>query len=123
MIQVRYEHGVYLPKQDIWLDPWEAKDFGFVSHAHGDHIAPHKEIIASQRTARLMRVRLPGSRIEHALPFGERRSVRGIDLMLIPAGHIFGSAQCLIFADEGTLLVHGRFQAASREVRRASGVA
>lgn len=110
MIQVRYEHGVYLPKQNIWLDPWEAKDFGFVSHAHGDHIAPHKEIIASQRTARLMRVRLPGSRIEHALPFGERRSVRGIDLMLIPAGHIFGSAQCLIFADEGTLLYTGDFK-------------
>ena len=72
MIEVRYEHGVYLPKQDIWLDSWEAKDFGFVSHAHGDHIAPHKEIIVSQRTARLMRVRLPGSRIEHALPFGEK---------------------------------------------------
>ena len=110
MIEVRYERGVYLPKQDVWLDPWEAKDFGFVSHAHGDHIAPHKEVIVSQRTACLMRVRLPGSRIEHALPFSERRSVRAIDVMLIPAGHIFGSAQCLIFADEGMLLYTGDFK-------------
>ena len=30
--------------------------------------------------------------------------------MLIPAGHIFGSAQCLIFADEGTLLYTGDFK-------------
>ena len=110
MIEVRYERGVYLPKQDVWLDPWDAKRFAFVSHAHGDHIAPHQEVIVSQRTAHLMQVRVPGSRVEHALPFGERRSVRGVDLMLIPAGHIFGSAQCLVFADKETLLYTGDFK-------------
>jgi DNA ligase 1 len=110
VIEVRYDRGVYLPQQDFWLDPWDAKAFSFVSHAHSDHIAPHQEVIVSERTARLMRVRLPGSRIEHALPFGERRSVRGIDLMLIPAGHIFGSAQCLVFVGEETLLYTGDFK-------------
>jgi len=110
VIEVRYERGVYLPQQDFWLDPWEAKPFAFVSHAHSDHIAAHKEVIVSKRTARLMRVRLPGSRIEHALPFGERRSIRTVDLMLIPAGHIFGSAQCLVFAGEKTLLYTGDFK-------------
>ena len=110
MIEVRYERGVYLPKQDVWLDPWDAKRFAFVSHAHGDHIAPHQEVIVSQRTAHLMQVRVPGSRVEYALPFGERRSVRGVDLMLIPAGHIFGSAQCLVFADKETLLYTGDFK-------------
>lgn len=107
MIEVRYERGVYLPQQDFWLDPWDAKRFAFVSHAHSDHIAPHQEVIVSERTARLMRARLPGSRIEHSLPFGERRSIRGVDVMLIPAGHIFGSAQCLVFAGEHTLLYTG----------------
>ena len=60
MIEVRYERGVYLPQQDFWLDPWDAKRFAFVSHAHSDHIAPHQEVIVSERTARLMRLRLPG---------------------------------------------------------------
>jgi DNA ligase-1 len=110
VIEVRYERGVYLPKQDVWLDPWDAKRFAFVSHAHGDHIAPHREVIVSHRTARLMQVRIPGSRTEHALSFGERRSVRGVDLMLISAGHIFGSAQCLVFADKETLLYTGDFK-------------
>jgi DNA ligase-1 len=110
VIEVRYERGVYLPQQDFWLDPWDTKRFAFVSHAHSDHIAPHKEVIVSERTARLMRVRLPGSRIEHALPFGERRSIHAVDLMLIPAGHIFGSAQCLVFAGGETLLYTGDFK-------------
>jgi DNA ligase 1 len=110
VIEVRYERGVYLPQQDFWLDPWDAKPFAFVSHAHNDHIAPHREVIVSEPTARLMRVRLPGSRIEHPLPFGEKRSIRCIDVMLIPAGHIFGSAQCLVFAGEQTLLYTGDFK-------------
>jgi DNA ligase-1 len=54
-----------------------------------------------------MQVRLPGSRVEHSLPFGERRSIRNVDVMLLPAGHIFGSAQCLVFAGEQTLLYTG----------------
>ena len=110
MIEVRYERGVYLPHQDLWLDPWDAKRFAFVSHAHSDHIAPHEEIVVSERTARLMQNRLPGSRLEHILPFGEKQTVRGIELMLLPAGHIFGSAQCFLFAGNETLLYTGDFK-------------
>ena len=110
MIEVRYHRGVYLPQQDLWLDPWDAKRIAFVSHAHSDHIASHQEVILSERTARLMQARLPGSRIEHALPFGERRCIGGIELMLLPAGHIFGSAQCLLFVGEQTLLYTGDFK-------------
>ena len=110
MIDVRYERGVFLPAQDLWLDPWEAKRFAFVSHAHSDHIARHLEIIVSERTARLMQARLPGSRIEHILPFGETRKVHGVDVMLLPAGHILGSAQIFVSADNGTLLYTGDFK-------------
>jgi len=110
MIHVRYERGLYLPAQDLWLDPWDAKRFAFVSHAHNDHIAPHDEIIVSERTARLMQARLPGTRIEHVLPFGERRTVHGLNVMLLPAGHIFGSAQFFLFAEKETLLYTGDFK-------------
>src|SRR5881396_3186700 len=110
MIEVRYEHGVYLPKQDLWLDPWDAKRFAFISHAHSDHIAPHQEIIISEPTARLLQSRLPGHRIEHVLPFGGERSVRGVDVTLLPAGHIFGSAQCFLSIGDETLLYTGDFK-------------
>jgi DNA ligase-1 len=110
VIEVRYDRGVYLPNEDIWLDPWEAKPFAFVSHAHSDHIAPHDEIIVSERTARLMQARLPGERNEHVLNFGEKTTVRGLDVTLIPAGHIFGSAQLFLEAESGSLLYTGDFK-------------
>ena len=110
MIEVQYERGVYLPVSDLWLDPWEPKRFAFVSHAHSDHIAPHEEIILSERTARLMQARMPGTRIEHVLSFGEHRRVQNIDLMLLPAGHIFGSAQLFLSDENETLLYTGDFK-------------
>src|SRR5438477_8572470 len=110
MIEVRYQRGVYLPKQDLWLDPWDAKRFAFISHAHSDHIAPHQEIIVSQPTARLMQARMPGKRIEHVLPFGEQCRVHDVDLTLLPAGHIFGSAQLFLSSSNETLLYTGDFK-------------
>ena len=110
MIDVRYQRGVYLPEQDFWLDPWDSKRLAFVSHAHSDHIAPHAEIIVSEPTAALMRKRLPAIRTEHLLPFRERRTVRGLDIMLLSAGHIFGSSQMFLFADGETLLYTGDFK-------------
>src|SRR4029077_5168420 len=86
------------------------KDFAFVSHAHSDHIARHHEIIVSERTARFMRARLPGKRREHVLPFGETHCLHGMDITLLPAGHVFGSAQLLLSSGNETLLYTGDFK-------------
>ena len=110
MIRVQYERGVYLPENKVWLDPWDPKSFAFVSHAHSDHIAPHEEIIVSERTSRLMQARMPGERREYVLPFGEPREVRALRVTLLPAGHIFGSAQFFLETDKGSLLYTGDFK-------------
>lgn len=110
MIEVRYERGVFLPTQNLWLDPWEPKSFAFVSHAHSDHIAPHREIIVSERTSRLLEGRLPGKRREIILPFADERSVRGMQVTLLPAGHIFGSAQFFLRKYDESLLYTGDFK-------------
>jgi DNA ligase-1 len=57
-----------------------------------------------------MQARMPGERHEHVLNFGEKRTVRGLDVTLIPAGHIFGSAQFFLETDEGSLLYTGDFK-------------
>ncbi|HEY2125172.1 MAG TPA: ATP-dependent DNA ligase [Chthoniobacterales bacterium] len=110
VIEVRYEDGVYLPQPDFWLDPPAAKPFAFVSHAHSDHIAPHAEVVLSERTARLLQARMPGKRREHILPFGQQQTLRGMDVTLLPAGHIFGSAQIFMESDAGSLLYTGDFK-------------
>src|SRR5438270_1647994 len=110
MLDVRYDHGVFLPAHDLWLDPWQPKRFAFVSHAHSDHVAPHQEMILSERTARLLQARMPGTRVEHVLPFGEQHRIHDVDLTLLPAGHIFGSAQLFVAAKDETLLYTGDFK-------------
>src|SRR4030088_2388020 len=57
-----------------------------------------------------MQARLPGERNEHVLNFGEKATVRGLDVTLIPAGHIFGSAQFFMKTESGSLLYTGDFK-------------
>lgn len=110
MISLCYSRGLHLSAHDLWLDPAGAKPLAFVSHAHSDHTARHREFIATAATARLMHARLGGKRREHVLAFGERREFAEFAITLLSAGHIFGSAQCFIETDAGTLLYTGDFK-------------
>jgi len=109
------EGGIYLPHLGLWLDPhWPKDELVFVSHAHSDHTADHREVILSEPTARLMSARMGGKRIEHALPFGEARHFNAgsseFQITLLAAGHIFGSAMSLIECDGQSLLFTGDFK-------------
>jgi DNA ligase-1 len=110
MISVRYHRGLELPDHGLWLDPADPRPFAFVSHAHSDHIARHAEYIASAGTARLMEARLGGEREGHILNFGEPVRFRDFQIALLPAGHIFGSAQALVESEGGSLLYTGDFK-------------
>jgi Cft2 family RNA processing exonuclease len=109
---VQFRNGVWLPQIGWWLDAHSPVARSFVSHAHSDHIAAHREILCSAGTARLLQARLSAGRIEHVLPFGQAELLT-IDtaVTLHPAGHILGSAQCLLAHDRhGTLLYTGDFK-------------
>ena len=116
-LTIQFESGgVFLPRLGLWLDPGARQtgpEKAFISHAHADHIGAHREVILSAATARLMRARLGGKRVEHILPFGESRWFAGGEipyrLTLLPAGHILGSAMAFIEAETETLLYTGDF--------------
>jgi len=111
-----HNRGVLLPKLGLWLDAHEARQDGmvFVSHAHSDHTAAHREIITTSATSRLMRARLSGEWVEHVLPFGQSWAVPGGEMpcriTLLPAGHIFGSAMAWIESGGESLLYTGDFK-------------
>jgi DNA ligase 1 len=109
--------SLHLPALGLWLDahdPQHGPERVFVSHAHADHVAAHREVILSGPTAKLMQARLPGSRFEHLLNFGEPKRFEhhgtAWQLTLLPAGHIFGSAMSLIEVEGQTLLYTGDFK-------------
>ncbi|RFC43499.1 MAG: DNA ligase-1 [Verrucomicrobia bacterium] len=110
MLDVRFKEGVELPAHGLWLDPHRARPLAFVSHAHSDHLARHSEVLLTPATARLMRARMGGKRVEHLLPYGVPAAFGEARATLLSAGHICGSAQLFLESDAGTLLYTGDFK-------------
>jgi DNA ligase 1 len=106
--------GLHFPRLNLWMDPHEPKigaESVFISHAHSDHVAAHRAVILSAPTARLMDARMPGTRSQRVLGFGERTLFDGdFHLTLLPAGHIFGSAMALVEACGESVLYTGDFK-------------
>jgi putative mRNA 3-end processing factor len=89
--------GLRVVNSALHLDATRRVPCGFVSHAHGDHIARHDRTIATAATIALMRHRLgePKKRRTEALPAAFRApfGLGELTLELFPAGHVLGSAQ------------------------------
>ena len=123
VIEVLFQRGLHLPELDLWLDPWDAKPWAFVSHAHADHFARHESALCSEVTAGLLRRRfhLAENRIE-PLAFQVPVTRNGFRLRVLPAGHITGSAMLHVtrIKDNATLLYTGDFK--TRRSRTAEPV-
>lgn len=111
MHEVCYSRGIHLPGEDLWLDPTRPQKLAFVSHAHSDHTGRHAATIATPATLELMEIRMGKLRGDlHPLGFGKEVSWDRFSILLLPAGHVLGSAQCLIKSEAGTLLYTGDFK-------------
>jgi Cft2 family RNA processing exonuclease len=108
---VRYENGIHLPQIGCWLDARRGQARAFVSHAHSDHLASHREMLATRATASLARLRLGGRRREVVLNYGQVWPHEfGCEVRLHPAGHILGSAMFHATTEHGSLLYTGDFK-------------
>ncbi len=99
----------YIPAIDLHLDARTQHVFGFVSHAHTDHSARHKNILCTTETASFLNIRLKRPRTQ-ILRYGDTIEFKESRITLYPAGHILGSAQILIENEEGRLLYTGDFR-------------
>lgn len=107
---IRYNNAVNLSTIDLWLDPRTRQDWAFVSHAHSDHIAAHKEAILTEATYRFMCLRKVTPRAVTVLPYGEPRELRGVEFTLWPSGHMLGGAQVTIAINNRRILYSGDFK-------------
>ncbi len=96
-----------LTRSGLWLDAQSKQPLAFVSHAHGDHIARHERVIATEATVLLMRQRLGRSFDAVRAPFRQTFDLGNLKLSLHPAGHILGSAQLLAERDGRKVLYTG----------------
>lgn len=114
--------GLHFPGLGLWMDahhPVRSGEWVVVSHAHADHTARHSAVILTEPTRRLMRSRIPGTRAEQVVGFGQvlhhhalTPAAAGLPfrLTLHPAGHVLGSAMARLEADGDSLLYTGDFK-------------
>jgi len=100
--------AVKLGKEQILLDPKVSDFISFTTHAHADHMpqAIVKKPYCSPETYELVKLRNPdfdGKKIQH----GRWQKFDNFRAKLISSGHILGSSQVFIEADETTILYTG----------------
>jgi len=104
-----FDKDIQIPEINLWLDSKRKRDFGFISHAHSDHIARHRQIICSPPTAAFLRERLRNIQYR-TLSFRESYTIGNASVTLYPAGHILGSAQIHLKINGHSLLYTGDFR-------------
>ncbi len=89
--------GLYCPPGDFYIDPVRGGvDRAVVTHGHSDHArAGHGAVLATPETLEAMAVRYGEAftQSRQPAPYGATTRIGDVDVRLIPAGHVIGSAQ------------------------------
>jgi putative mRNA 3-end processing factor len=105
--------GLYCAPGDFWIDPVAPVARAVITHGHSDHArAGHGAVLATAETLAIMAERygenLAGS--AQAAAYGERIVRDGVEVALVPAGHVLGSAQVVVRAAGLTMVVSGDYK-------------
>ena len=105
--------GLYCPPGDFYIDPVRPVDRAVITHGHADHArAGHGVVAATPETLAIMAVRygedFAGRR--DSIPYGGSLTHNGVEVTLVPAGHILGSAQAVVRWKGLTMVVSGDYK-------------
>ncbi len=105
--------GLYCEAGDFYLDPVGPVDRAVITHGHGDHARPgHSHVLATRETLAIMRKRLgeeAGGTLQ-PLAYGETLRIGAVDVTLLPAGHVLGSAQVVLEHRGGRAVLSGDYK-------------
>ncbi len=86
--------GLYCPAGDFFIDPWNPVPRAVITHSHSDHAREGSgTYLTATAGERVLRHRLGSDVVIETVPYGETRSLNGVQVSLHPAGHVLGSAQ------------------------------
>jgi putative mRNA 3-end processing factor len=105
--------GLYCPPGDFYIDPTQPVDRAIVTHGHGDHArSGHATVAATAETLAIMAARYGEGFASSArtLAYGETIRRDGVEVSLVPAGHILGSAQVVVRWKGLTIVVSGDYK-------------
>ena len=105
--------GLYCVPGGFFIDPAWPVEKAVVTHGHGDHARPgHGAVLATRETIEIIKVRLGPDSIGslQGVRFGETTRIGEVDVRLVPAGHILGSAQVVLDWRGARIVVSGDFK-------------
>jgi putative mRNA 3-end processing factor len=105
--------GLYCPPGDFYIDPVRPVDRAVITHGHADHArAGHAAVVATPQTLDIMAARYGDdfAAAREPLGYGESVSRDGVEVTLVPAGHVLGSAQAVVRWKGLTLVVSGDYK-------------
>jgi putative mRNA 3-end processing factor len=105
--------GLYCEPGGFYVDPAVAVDRAVITHGHGDHARPgHRNALATPETLAIMRARfqdMPDT-AQQPLKYGESVRIGEVEVSLVPAGHILGSAQAVLEHRGQRIVVSGDYK-------------
>src|SRR5277367_6201161 len=105
--------GLYCPPGDFYIDPVRPVARAVITHGHSDHArSGHGTVLATKETLAIMAARY-GENFAGATETANygRTIVRdGVEITLVPAGHILGSAQVVVRAKGMTIVASGDYK-------------
>jgi putative mRNA 3-end processing factor len=104
--------GLYCPPGDFYVDPTRPVARAVITHGHADHArAGHGAVLATKETLAIMSERYGAgfAGAAQAAAYGEVVNRDGVEVTLVPAGHVLGSAQAVVRWKGATLVVSGDY--------------
>src|ERR1700744_6300258 len=105
--------GLYCAPGDFYIDPVRPVPRAVITHGHSDHArSGHGAVMATPETLAIMAARYGedfAGAIE-AVPYGKTVARNGVNVSLVPAGHVLGSAQAVLRWKGMTVVVSGDYK-------------
>ena len=105
--------GLYCPPGDFYIDPVRPVGRAVITHGHADHArAGHDAVLATPQTLDIMAERYGAAFTEsrQAAAYGEVVARDEVEVTLVPAGHVLGSAQAVVRWKGLTMVVSGDYK-------------
>lgn len=105
--------GLYCTPGDFYVDPHSGVERAVVTHGHGDHARPgHHAVFATKETLAITSIRLGkrSGRTHYPLAYHQPLELGDVDVRLVPAGHVLGSAQVVMEYQGSRVVVSGDYK-------------
>lgn len=105
--------GLYCAPGDFYIDPVRPVGRAVVTHGHSDHArAGHGAVLATPETLDIMAERygVDFANARQTAAYGEVVARDEVEVTLVPAGHVLGSAQAVVRWKGLTMVVSGDYK-------------